>query len=72
MLPVPEKRSSTEIPVMSYLLIMMLNKLSLARSVVGLALKFFGGYMIFPLYFPLIIRKGKGLTDSGMYATESR
>ena len=42
----------------------MLNKPSLAKSVVGRALKFFAGVMILALYFPLIIRKGKDLINS--------
>jgi len=41
----------------------MLNNPSLAKSVVGRALKFFGGEMTLPLYLPLIIRKDKDLAD---------
>ena len=45
----------------------ILKRPSLAKSVVGLALKLFGGEMVFPLYFPLIIRNGIGLIDSHYY-----
>jgi hypothetical protein len=41
--PVPEKRSKTLTFSRSKWFIRMLNKLSLAVSVVGRALKFFGG-----------------------------
>lgn len=49
----------------------MLNRPSLAKSVVGRALKFLAGVMILPLYFPLIIRKGKDLIDSDCCAAVS-
>ena len=58
MLPVPEKRSRTESSEKSKLLFKMLKRFSLAKSVVGLALKFLGGFIRLPLYFPLTIRKG--------------
>ena len=53
--PVPAKRSKVEISVKSILLRRILNKLSLARSVVGLTGRLVGGFNLLPLYSPAII-----------------
>ena len=54
--PVPEKRSSTEHSSKSMMLLSTLNRFSLAKSVVGRALKLRGMSKWRPLYFPLTIR----------------
>ena len=57
-LPVPEQRSNTFVPSMGIMLPNKLNNPSLAKSVVGLTGKFFGGLNLLPLSLPLIIRTG--------------
>ena len=56
MLPVPENKSRTVTASKSIRFARMLNRLSRAESVVGLAVKLEGGLIFLPLYFPLIIR----------------
>src|ERR1035437_3593845 len=56
MLPVPENKSITSNSSKSKLLFKILNKLSFARSVVGLTGKFEGVTIGRPLWVPLIIR----------------
>ena len=56
--PVPAKRSSISIPSKSRRLLSRLNRLSLAKSVVGLAVIFLGGDNRRPPYVPLIILTG--------------
>ena len=56
MLPVPEKRSRASVSSKSMILSNMLKRFSLAKSVVGRALKLRGMSKCLPLYFPLIIR----------------
>ena len=57
MLPVPEKRSSAVAPSRSIRFARMLNRLSLAKSVVGRALNVLGTSHLLCLYIPLITRK---------------
>ena len=68
--PLPAKRSSTETEVMSRLCSSILNSPSLAKSVVGLALKDRGGRMLRPFRLPLMMRiPGKNevrTEDSGL------
>ena len=54
--PVPAKRSSIRLSSKSRRLFKRLNRLSLAKSVVGRAVIFLGGDNRRPLYLPLIIR----------------
>lgn len=56
MFPVPENRSSTSQLSKSYVLYSILNKASLAMSVVGLTGKLAGALKRIPLSFPPIIR----------------
>ena len=56
MLPVPEKRSSASAPSKSIYCVSTLKMFSLAKSVVGLALKLRGISKCRPLYRPVIIR----------------
>ena len=53
--PVPAKRSKTSIPSSSIRLLSRLNRLSFAKSVVGLAVIFLGGDIRRPPYIPEII-----------------
>ena len=53
--PVPAKRSSMRQSSKSIRLLRRLKRLSLAKSVVGLAVIFLGGDNRRPLYFPLMI-----------------
>lgn len=55
-LPVPENRSSAVAPSRSILLARILNRLSLAKSVVGRALNVLGTSHLLCLYIPLITR----------------
>ena len=66
--PVPAKSSKSLTLSKSIKLLSILNRLSFAKSVVGLTGKFFGAKMDFPLYFPPIIRtnvdvKGYSIRD---------
>ena len=61
MLPEPAKRSKSLISLKLMLLLKMLNRLSLAKFVVGLIGNPFGAIINLPLYFPLIIRTGVGV-----------
>ena len=54
--PVPVNRSSTSISSMSNQLLRILNRLSFAKSVVGLALIPLGAVILLLLYLPEIIR----------------
>ena len=49
--------------ILNIYIIGTLNKFSLAKSVVGRALKFLSGVMILPLCVPLIIRIDEDLTS---------
>jgi len=63
MLPVPENRSSTLKDSKSTRFERILKRLSRAKSVVGLAIKVPGGFILLPLYFPPIIRNLPHLAD---------
>ena len=66
--PVPAKRSSMSMPSKSRRLLSRLNKLSLAKSVVGLAVIFLGGDKRRPPYMPLIIRMAVWVSSHSTYS----
>lgn len=67
-LPVPAKSSSSLRLSKSTKLLSILNRLSFAKSVVGLTGKFFGAKMDLPLYFPPIIRTNVGVKGCNIRA----